>query len=127
MARRRDRARGAYRSYRSQAAQRSGANTLRGEWRKLPGPVRTFTPIVILLTIAITYPFYLSSLPTGNVPLIYSFPSVRSAVTILVFTMMAVGLNIVVGYAACSTSATSPSTRSAPTPPAGSPRASSSR
>ena len=49
MARRRDRARGAYRSYRSQAAQRSGANTLRGEWRKLPGPVRTFTPIVILL------------------------------------------------------------------------------
>ena len=30
MARRRDRARGAYHSYRSQAAQRSGANTLRG-------------------------------------------------------------------------------------------------
>ena len=49
MARRRDRARGAYRSYRAQAAQRSGMNTLRGEWRKLPGPVRTFTPVVILL------------------------------------------------------------------------------
>jgi len=32
------------------------------------------------------------------VPLIYSFPSVRSAVTIIVFTMMAVGLNVVVGY-----------------------------
>ena len=48
MARRRDRARGAYRSYRAQAAERSGVNTLRGEWRKLPGPVRTFTPIVIL-------------------------------------------------------------------------------
>ena len=31
-------------------------------------------------------------------PLIYSFPSVRSAVTILVFTTMAVGLNVVVGY-----------------------------
>ena len=53
MARRRDRARGAYRSYRAQAAERSGVNTLRGEWRKLPGPVRTFTPIVILLGIAI--------------------------------------------------------------------------
>ena len=60
--------------------------------------MRTFTPVVILLAIAIAYPFYLSSLPTGNVPLIYSFPSVRSAVTILVFTTMAVGLNVVVGY-----------------------------
>ena len=79
MARRRDRARGAYHSYRSQAAQRSGLNTLGAEWRKLPGPVRTFAPIAILLPIAITYPFYLSSLPSGNVPLIYSFPSVRSA------------------------------------------------
>jgi ABC-type branched-subunit amino acid transport system permease subunit len=96
--RRRDRARGAYRSYRGQAAEKSGLNRGRDEWGKLPRPVRTFTPIVILLTIAILYPFYLSSLPTGNVPLIYSFPSVRSAVTILVFTTMAVGLNVVVGY-----------------------------
>ena len=96
--RRRDRARGAYRSYRGQAAQKSGLNSARGEWGKLPRPVRTFTPVAILLTIAILYPFYLSSLPTGNVPLIYSFPSVRSAVTILVFTTMAVGLNVVVGY-----------------------------
>src|SRR6187551_1442781 len=86
------------RSYRSQAADRSGLRTLRSEWRKLPGPVRTFTPILILLAIAVLYPFYLSSLPSGNVPLIYSFPSVRSAVTILVFTTMAVGLNVVVGY-----------------------------
>src|SRR3954451_12659197 len=98
MARRRDRARGAYHSYRSQAVERSGLNNLRAEWRKLPDPVRTFAPIVILLGIAIAYPFYLSNLPAGNVPLIYSFPSVRSAVTILVFTTMAVGLNVVVGY-----------------------------
>jgi len=98
VARRRDRARGAYREYRGQAAQKSGLNAARAEWRKLPGPVRTFTPVVILFTIAVLYPFYLSSLPSGNVPLIYSFPSVRSAVTIIVFTMMAVGLNVVVGY-----------------------------
>src|SRR3954468_18624718 len=96
--RRRDRARGAYRSYRGQAAQKSGLNSARGEWGKLPRPVRTFAPVAILLTIAILYPFYLASLPSGNVPLIYSFPSVRSAVTILVFTTMAVGLNVVVGY-----------------------------
>ena len=98
MARRRDRARTAARSARTQAAQRSGLHRVGAEWRKLPGPVRTFLPVVVFISIAATYPFYLSSLPTGNVPLIYSFPSVRSAVTILVFTTMAVGLNVVVGY-----------------------------
>ena len=54
--------------------------------------------LTVLLAIAATYPFYLASLP-GNVPIINTFPSVRSAVTILVFTTMAVGLNVVVGYA----------------------------
>ena len=74
-------------------------NALRAEWRKLPGPVRTLLagrdPARRSRS---RIPFYLSSLPSGNVPLIYSFPSVRSAVTILVFTTMAVGLNVVVGY-----------------------------
>ena len=70
--RRRDRARGAYRSYRGQAAEKSGLNSARGEWGKLPRPVRSLTPVAILLTIAILYPFYLSSLPSGNVPLISS-------------------------------------------------------
>ena len=97
MTRRRDRARGAYRSYRGQAAQKRRERGAR-EWRRLPEPVRTFSPVAILLTLAILYPFYLSSLPTGNVPLIYSFPSVGNTVMILVFTMMAVGLNVVVGY-----------------------------
>ena len=98
MARRRDRARGAYHSYRSQAAQRSGMNNLRGRVAQTARPSAHVRAVVILLAIAITYPFYLSNLPSGNVPLIYSFPSVRSAVTILVFTTMAVGLNVVVGY-----------------------------
>ena len=39
-----------------------------------------------------------NSLPT-NVPLILTFPGLHSTVTILVFVVMAVGLNIVVGYA----------------------------
>ena len=102
MPRRRDTARATMRSYRSQAAHRSGLNaaraTLRRGWYRLPGPVRRFGPAILVLIVAVLYPYYLSSLPTGNVPLIYSFPSVRSAVTIIVFTMMAVGLNVVVGY-----------------------------
>jgi branched-chain amino acid transport system permease protein len=98
VARRRERARTAARSARTQAAQRSGLHHVGAEWRKLPGPVRTLVPLIVFISIVATYPFYLSSLPAGNVPLIYSFPSVRSAVTILVFTTMAVGLNVVVGY-----------------------------
>jgi len=90
------------RSYRAQAAQRSGWNRLRASlrrsWYRLPEPVRRFGPALLVLIVAVLYPYYLSSLPTGNVPLIYSFPSVRSAVTIIVFTTMAVGLNVVVGY-----------------------------
>jgi branched-chain amino acid transport system permease protein len=96
--RRRDTARARMRSYRAEATQRSGLNSLRRGWYRLPGPVRRFGPAILVFIVAVAYPYYLSSLPSGNVPLIYSFPSVRSAVTIIVFTMMAVGLNVVVGY-----------------------------
>jgi branched-chain amino acid transport system permease protein len=96
--RRRDTARARMRSYRAEATQRSGLNSLRRAWYRLPGPVRRFGPAILVFIVAVAYPYYLSSLPSGNVPLIYSFPSVRSAVTIIVFTMMAVGLNVVVGY-----------------------------
>jgi branched-chain amino acid transport system permease protein len=71
---------------------------VQARWRRLPRKVRSFSPAVALIALVACYPFYLASLPSGNVPLIYSFPSVRSAVTILVFTTMAVGLNVVVGY-----------------------------
>jgi branched-chain amino acid transport system permease protein len=98
VARRRDRARTSVRGYRDRAVRTSRLDAGVDQWRRLPRPVRTLTPVVVLLAIAATYPFYLASLPSGNVPLIYSFPSVRSAVTILVFTTMAVGLNVVVGY-----------------------------
>jgi branched-chain amino acid transport system permease protein len=96
--RRRDRARASMRTYRAELVRRSGLHELGVQWRRLPSPVQRFSPALALLAIAAAYPFYLSSLPSGNVPLIYSFPSVRSAVTILVFTTMAVGLNVVVGY-----------------------------
>jgi branched-chain amino acid transport system permease protein len=96
--RRRDQARASARGYRETAVRRSGLGAAGEQWSGLPRPVRAFSPALLLLLIAATYPYYVASLPSGNVPLIYSFPSVRSAVTILVFTTMAVGLNVVVGY-----------------------------
>jgi len=68
------------------------------QWRRLPPRVRTVIPFVALLAIAALYPLYQASLPT-NVPFILNFPTVGSGVIIIVFVMMAVGLNIVVGYA----------------------------
>jgi branched-chain amino acid transport system permease protein len=68
------------------------------EWRRIPPRVRGWLPVIAVATLAALYPFYASSLPT-DVPLILAFPDVGSAVTILVFVVMAVGLNVVVGYA----------------------------
>jgi branched-chain amino acid transport system permease protein len=49
------------------------------------------------LTLAICFPFYASHMFT--IPVFGQFPDVTTAVNMLVFIMMAVGLNIVVGYA----------------------------
>jgi branched-chain amino acid transport system permease protein len=68
------------------------------QWRRLPPRARTAIPFAALLAIAVLYPYYVTSLPR-NVPLILNFPTVGSAVIVIVFVMMAVGLNIVVGYA----------------------------
>jgi branched-chain amino acid transport system permease protein len=68
------------------------------QWRRLPPRVRTLIPFLLFLAIAALYPLYVESLPT-NIPFILNFPTVGSAVIIIVFVMMAVGLNIVVGYA----------------------------
>jgi len=67
-------------------------------WRRLPGRARGLLPVLVVVALTATYPYYVSSLPT-DVPLILAFPDVGSAVTILVFVVMAVGLNVVVGYA----------------------------
>lgn len=65
---------------------------LRDGWDRLPGWVRTWAPAAALVVTAVLYPTYVGSLPSG-------FPGIGTAVIMLVFTMMAVGLNVVVGYA----------------------------
>jgi branched-chain amino acid transport system permease protein len=98
MATRSHRARASMRGYRTRFASATGLDRVAAEWRQLPPPVRQYLPVVLVVSLAITYPFYVDSLPT-NIPLILSFPSLHDTVTILVFVMMAVGLNVVVGYA----------------------------
>jgi branched-chain amino acid transport system permease protein len=86
------------RGYRARALRASGLQRVGVAWGTLPERVRGLTPVVIVVALAVTYPFYVSSLPT-NIPVILSFPPLHDTVTILVFVMMGVGLNIVVGYA----------------------------
>jgi branched-chain amino acid transport system permease protein len=95
---RRHRAQASLRGYRDRFVRATRLDVVFAAWQRLPARVQTFSPALALLAIAATYPFYYTSLQSGNIPIIYSFPSVRSAVTILVFTTMAVGLNVVVGY-----------------------------
>jgi branched-chain amino acid transport system permease protein len=66
-------------------------------WSRLPAPVRTGAPLLVVLALAIIYPFVVETLK-GIDPIGDFFPAISSVVIILVFTMMAVGLNIVVGY-----------------------------
>ena len=63
-----------------------------GAWRSLPRPVRAWGPFLVAATLAILYPYYEESLGDW-------FPSVATATTMTVFVMMALGLNVVVGYA----------------------------
>jgi branched-chain amino acid transport system permease protein len=50
-----------------------------------------------VLVLAVFYPFYQANL--FEMPIFGEFPSVDTGVTMLIFIMMALGLNIVVGYA----------------------------
>src|SRR5918999_5471336 len=68
-----------------------------GPWRRIPEPVRRWIPLAIVLAIALSYPYIVSDLK-GLGELGDFFPALNSAVYILVFTMMALGLNVVVGY-----------------------------
>jgi branched-chain amino acid transport system permease protein len=95
---RRRRARSSVRGYRDRAARSSGAQRVGTVWRRLPPIIRNNAVLLIVVTLAVTYPFYVDSLPT-NIPVMESFPPLHDTVTILVFVMMAVGLNVVVGYA----------------------------
>jgi branched-chain amino acid transport system permease protein len=68
-----------------------GRMTFRGRrWGKYVTPV-------VVLGIAIAYPYYVNSMP--QVPIFGPFPMVSTVVAMMIFTMMALGLNFVVGYA----------------------------
>ena len=64
-------------------------------WDSLPLGHWIVTLSVILL--AVLYPFYYPNL--FELPIFGAFPSVDTGVTMLIYIMMALGLNIVVGYA----------------------------
>jgi branched-chain amino acid transport system permease protein len=66
------------------------------EWMRKRGPAGLLAAVLIVL--AFFYPEYVDTL--ADLPTIGEFiPSLPSMVIMIVFTMMAVGLNIVVGYA----------------------------
>jgi branched-chain amino acid transport system permease protein len=72
-------------------------DVVRAQWRRLPRRVRSAALPTTVILLAFLYPYYNESLP--DIPVFGSFPSVDTAVTMTIFIMMAIGLNIVVGYA----------------------------
>jgi branched-chain amino acid transport system permease protein len=60
-------------------------------------PFGRYLVVSVVIVLVALYPFYQPDM--FNVPIFGSFPSVDTAVTMLIFIMMALGLNIVVGYA----------------------------
>jgi branched-chain amino acid transport system permease protein len=57
---------------------------------------RWFAPAAVIAIVA-SYPYYVNSMP--EVPLFGPFPQLSTLVVMTIFTMMALGLNFVVGYA----------------------------
>jgi branched-chain amino acid transport system permease protein len=60
-------------------------------------PVGKFVVPAAVIAIAIAYPYYGTHMP--QVPIFGPFPQLSTMVVMMIFTMMALGLNIVVGYA----------------------------
>jgi branched-chain amino acid transport system permease protein len=60
-------------------------------------PLGHWVVTISVILIAVLYPFYYPNL--FKLPIFGVFPSVDTGVTMLIFIMMALGLNIVVGYA----------------------------
>ncbi len=63
----------------------------------VPAGYRTWLLPVVAISLAVMYPFYQAKMFT--IPVFGVWPDVATGVVMLVFIMMAVGLNIVVGYA----------------------------
>ena len=66
------------------------------EWKKVPLVGRLAIPLAAI-GLAVAFPYYSGHMFT--IPVFGAFPSTETAVVMVVFIMMAVGLNIVVGYA----------------------------
>jgi branched-chain amino acid transport system permease protein len=72
---------------------------VRAWWDNLPDRARSATPVVLVLTLIALYPIWVDEAKSLGGGVGDFFPSLSSAVYIAVFTMMAIGLNVVVGYA----------------------------
>ena len=72
--------------------------SLRDRARVVVGGRRETWLVPLLIVLGVTYPWYVDALQ--SLPLIGDFiPATESMVVMLALTMMAVGLNVVVGYA----------------------------
>jgi branched-chain amino acid transport system permease protein len=60
-------------------------------------PLGKWIPTILILVLAVVYPYYNGDLP--QLPIFGPFPAVSTLVVMMIFTMMALGLNFVVGYA----------------------------
>jgi branched-chain amino acid transport system permease protein len=87
----------ALRDWRSRASEALRLDFVRAQWNRLPRRVRGAALPTTVILLAFLYPYYRTSLP--EIPLFGPFPTVDTAVTMTIFIMMAIGLNIVVGYA----------------------------
>src|SRR5437588_1234354 len=65
-------------------------------WERLGRAGRVIVPLTVL-GLVVTYPYYATKLFT--IPILGAFPDVHTGVVMLIYVMMAVGLNVVVGYA----------------------------
>jgi len=63
----------------------------------LPARGRRYALPAVALAVAVAYPFYLEHL--FAIPIFKTFPSMDTMVAMAIFTVMALGLNMVVGYA----------------------------
>jgi branched-chain amino acid transport system permease protein len=66
-------------------------------WSRLPYGIGRFLLPVVVLLLAVFYPYYRGHL--HDLQVIGEFPAMNTATIMAIFAMMAVGLNVVVGYA----------------------------
>jgi branched-chain amino acid transport system permease protein len=65
-------------------------------WSRLGRGGKWVVPLAVI-AIVIAYPYYVGDMP--QVPIFGPFPQISTLVVMMIFTMMALGLNFVVGYA----------------------------